>query len=143
MRKRMATIFLVLALLLSQMACPVTAATNSSAYIAVVSIGLYEGDNVGEVELNYSITGMGVMSTIGIFKIEVYKSNGTKYDTIYGSSSNGLLVHNTSGTAGTYTISCVAGNTYYCAVTVYAGTSSGSDLKTYTTGTATAKPFAP
>lgn len=132
------SIVLILTLLISVLVLPVTAATASSAYIWVTSATLTQGSTAGTIRVNYSITGMGRMDSIGVSKIEVYKSNGVKYRTIYGSVSNGLILNNRASATGSYDISCVAGTSYYCKVTLIAAKDGGYDTVTIQTSTVVA-----
>ncbi len=135
---RLVSLVLVLTFLFGTFAFPVSASTQSSAYIWITSASLSQGSSAGKISVNYSITGMGKMDTIGVSMIEVYRSNGTKYRTIYGSTANGLIVHDKLTAAGTYQISCVAGMSYYCEVTLYAAKDGGYDTMTIQTGTVVA-----
>ena len=135
---RCLAIALVIVAISGALSMPVTATTNSSAYIWRYAASLSQGSSSGKISVNYSITGMGIMDAIGVSKIVVYKADGTKYRTIYGSVSNGLIKNNTSTAADSYEISCVAGSSYYCEVTFYAAKSGGYDTRTVQTGTVVA-----
>ncbi len=128
-------IILVIAISFSLFSLTAVAGTLSSAYIFMTSANVTQGSSAGKISANYSITGMGRMDTIGALSIEVYNSNGTIYTTIYGTTSNGLLKTNTFVAMGSYEISCVAGNTYYCEVTLIAAKNGGGDTRTIQTQT--------
>ena len=129
---------LLASVLLIGIAFPAEAAIQSSAYIWITSASLSQGSSAGKISVNYSITGMGRMDTIGVSMIVVYKSNGTKYRTIYGSTTNGLIITNAIMAMDSYEISCVAGNSYYCEVTFIAAKDGGHDTMTIQTGTVVA-----
>ena len=135
---RYIAIALVIVIFGGVLSTPVAAGTNSSAYIWLYTASLSQGSSSGKISVNYSITGMGIMDAIGVSQIDVYKANGTKYRTIYGSVANGLIKNNTSTAADSYEISCVAGSSYYCEVTLYAAKSGGYDTRTVQTGTVVA-----
>lgn len=111
------------------------AAIQESEYINSYSVGLSQGSSNGQLKLSYNIIGTGTMDTIGITKIVVYKSNGAKYKTIYGSLTNGLLEQNTFSAFGVYSISVTAGNSYICQVTFYSAKNGGYDTRTVFTNT--------
>lgn len=126
---------LLVSVLLIGIAFPAEAAIQSSAYIWITSASLSQGSSAGKISVNYSITGMGRMDTIGVSMIVVYKSNGTKYRTIYGSITNGLIITNAIMAMDSYEITCVAGTSYYCEVTFIAAKDGGYDTMTIQTGT--------
>lgn len=115
------------------------AAVTESDYISSYSVIIDAGDGNGEIDVSYSITSVaGVMAQVGVIKIVVYRQNGFTYKTIYGTTSNGLMATNTNGHAGTHTIQCVPGYSYYCKVTFYVGDGSNGDFRTVTTRTISA-----
>lgn len=135
MNKRLVSILLVVVILVTLFSFGVSARASYyfSSYYASLSQGV-----TGKIDLSYSVVSCaGTMNTIGVSRIWVYKSNGTLYKTIYGSTANGLLKSNAVATSGTYSISCVSGATYYCIVKFYASNSSGSDSKTLQTNSIT------
>ena len=135
MNRRLVSATLVLVLLLSLLSFGVSA--RASYYFSSYSATLGQGDS-GKINLSYTVVSCaGTMNTIGVSKIWVYKSDGTLYKTIYGSTANGLLKSNAVAAGGTYPISCVSGNTYYCIVKIYASNSSGSDYRLIQTGSVT------
>ena len=131
-------IILSLALSISLFPAAVFADNLSSPYIFMTSASLSQGSSAGKICVNYSITGMGRMDSIGVSSIAVYKSNGTLYTTIYGSVANGLIKTNTMVATGSYEISCTAGYSYYCDVTLIASKDGGYDTRTIQTGTVVA-----
>ncbi len=135
---RLLALILVLTLSFSLFSATAYASINSSAYISMTSASATKGSSAGKINVHYSITGMGMMDTIGVLCIDVYKSNGVLYKTIYGSTSNGLLINNDFVHAGTYTVTCVSGNAYYCEVTLYAAKNGGYDTRTIQTQTVVA-----
>lgn len=136
MYKKSLSLILIVALLLSVFTVSVSA--RASYYFSSYSASLHQGSSSGKISVSYTVvSSAGTMNLIGISRIQVYKSNGTLYKTITGSTSNGLLKSSAFTTAGTYSISCASGTSYYCIVTVYASNSSGSDSRTIQTGTVT------
>lgn len=140
MKKRLLSLLLVSALSVTL----ITGATASSIqphasdYLAKYTIATVPGSNTGEVILAYTVVGTGSSTTVGVKKIEVYRSNGSYVTTITGTTSNGLLRSSTSYHGGTYTYKGVSGTSYYMVVTVYASNSSGSDSRVITTNTSKA-----
>lgn len=134
----MIALFLVIVLSVGVLSYPAFAATQASDYIISYSVGLSQGTSNGQLKLRYSIIGPGNMDTIGVSKIVVYKSNGTKYRTIYGTVSNGLLEQNTFSLFDDYYFTVATGYSYYCQVTFYSGKDGGYDTRTVTTSTVAA-----
>lgn len=134
------TCLLLLALLLSVTVItpPVFASITASDYINSYSTSLHQGNYNGQLKIEYDIIGKGTMDTIGVSKIVVYKADGTKVRTIWGSVVNGLLEQNTFSADGSYYFSVVAGLSYYCHVTFYSGKNGGYDTRTVQTGTVVA-----
>lgn len=140
MNKRVISVLLVLFLLFSLLPISSLAAqTRASDYIFSTSASLSTGASPGQIKLSYSVcSAVGIADSIGISKIEVYRSNGTLYKTIYGSISNGLMGTNAASKSGNYTTACSAGSSYYCVVTFTVSKGGGGDTYTTTTNTATA-----
>lgn len=144
--KRIVSFFLLCSVIVSLLAggafaqsipSPGTASPQSSEYFAVYSVTLSQGSR-GHIELDYLVASYsGQMYAIGVSKIQVYKTNGTLYQTIAGNTTNGLLEAYTGCASGTYPISCVSGTSYYCMVTIYARNANGSDTRVLRTGTVT------
>lgn len=135
---KLIAICLVIMLTISLFPISAFAATQESNYINRYSVGLSQGSITGQLKLTYNIVGTGIMDTIGISKIVVYKSNGTKYKTIYGSVANGLLEQNTFSAFGVYNITVATGYSYYCQVTFYSNKNGGYDTRTVYTSTVAA-----
>lgn len=127
---RLIALILVISLSLGVLSITAFAGTNSSAYIFMFGATVSQGSSAGKIDVDFNITGMGIMDTLGAVWIDVYNSNGTKYTTVLGTVSNGLLIHNDIAHAGTYTFNCVPGNSYYCEVTLGAAKDGGSDTRT-------------
>lgn len=132
---RILALILVITLVASLCAMPTYAESYSSAYILMTSASVSPGSSAGKISINYSITGMGLMDTIGALYIEVYRSSGSLFCTIYGSTTNGLLINNACVHAGSYVVTCVPGASYYCEVTLIAAKNGGGDTRTLQTGT--------
>ena len=84
MIKKFISVILVASIICFCFSLPASAQMNASEYIAITYAGLGQGTSSGQLRVNYSITGTKTMDTIGVSKIQVYKSNGTLYQTIYG-----------------------------------------------------------
>lgn len=132
---RILALILIITLVISLCAMPAYAESYSSKYILMTSASVSPGSSSGKIIVNYSITGMGMMDTIGAFSIKVYRSTGSLFCSIYGSTTNGLLINNDCVHAGSYVVTCVPGASYYCEVTLIAAKSGGGDTRTIQTGT--------
>ena len=137
-KKRTFAVCLALLLVIGLLSFPASANTFASDYIISYSTGLSQGSSNGQLKLSYSIIGTGIMDTIGITKIVVYKYDGTRYRTIYGTVSNGLLEQNTFEASDIYSFTVATGYSYYCKVTYYAAKNGGYDTRTVQTRTVAA-----
>lgn len=135
---RLIAVCLVFILTLGIFPISISASTQASDYISWYSVGLSQGSSNGQLTLSYNIVGTGTMDTIGVSKIVVYKADGTKYRTIYGTVANGLLEQNTFSALGVYHFTVATGYSYYCVVTFYSSKNGGYDTRTVTTRTVVA-----
>lgn len=104
----------------------------SSNYISSTNASLSAVGN-GKIKITGRETATGVMTSLGISVIRIYKSDGTFVTRIYGSTANGLIRENASTYSGSYTYQGAAGTSYYAIVTFVARNSSGSDTYDMTT----------
>ncbi|WP_195279781.1 hypothetical protein [Clostridium sp. J1101437_171009_A5] len=107
--------------------------------IAGYNASLKVGTGKGAVKISYTVTSSKPAKTIGVSKIEIYKSDGTKEATITGTVENGLLRESAGTKTGTYTYRGDSGEGYYAKVTLYVACASGSDTRTVTTKTVTTR----
>lgn len=140
MKKRLFSLFCMTLLIVSLITTAKASSIQpyASDYLAKYTIGIGPSSNTGEVVLAYSVVGTGKSTTVGVKKIEVYRSNGSYVTTIIGTTLNGLLRSSTTYHGGTYTYKGASGTSYYMLVTVYASGSGGSDSRVITTNTVTA-----
>ncbi len=122
----------------------VMAADNETTLYGSLCISGYNaslkvGTGKGAVKISYTVTSSKPAKTIGVSKIEIYKSNGTKVTTITGTVANGLLRESAGTKTGTYTYRGTSGESYYAKVTLYVACESGSDSRTVTTKTVTTR----
>lgn len=110
---------------------------DASYYIAAYSASVSNGGN-GRIKVTFSITGTGIMTSLGASAISIYKSNGTYVTSIYYFSSgrSGMMGSNKAYHSDTESIYVGAGS-YYAVVTFYAGNSTGSDSQAVRTATRT------
>ena len=111
------------------------AGTCSNPTLSTYAAQLAKGSSKGKVIIKYTIIASKIASSIGVSSIKIYKSDGTYVTTISGTTSNGLVLKNTSTHTGTYTYSGVSGTSYYAHVTVFAtagGITSSGTVKTNT-----------
>jgi len=138
MKKRFVSFVLALTLLLSL--CVVTASAAEIVPFASSTISNYTasasaGSEAGEIDIGYDISATDTADTLGISKIVIYKSNGTRAATIYGSTTNGLLKSNVEKHKSIYTYSGTSGTYYYAVITFTSTIGSESDQRTFTTKT--------
>lgn len=106
------------------------AQTIASDYFQGYSVSAHSGANRGEVDIECDVRANGMVSKIGVLRIEIYRSNGSLVTTIQGTTSNGLLAPKSSyAHVVTYTYNGVPGTTYYAKVTLCAGTNSDYDVR--------------
>jgi len=143
--KKISLVFACL-LLLTAAVCQIASAaensTHASLYLNSYGAHLSPGDASGKLYLDFEVAATEISDMVGISKIVIYKSDGTRVTTANGSLANGLLIQNDSTHVGTYTFTVTPGQSYYAVLSVYAARDGGSDTKLYTTNTATA-PKAP
>lgn len=136
--KRLAALTLSVILGMSLLYCPVKANTYASDYLRIYRASLSTGNRSGQLSLSFTVTTTNPMTALGISSITVFTSDGQYKGTLYGSTSNGLLVSGRNSHGGTYTISGTPGEEYYLQVNFIARDSSSADSKTLTTNTAMA-----
>ncbi len=133
---RVLALFLIAATLFSTFAF--AAEPRASAYISAKSAYI-SAQGGGSIKITFSITATGTMTMLGAQTIDLYDSDGyvTTFRYTNPNYSNmmayGDFYHNSS-----VTYDGVSGETYYAVVSFYAGNSSGSDAKLYTTYSCTA-----
>lgn len=94
------------------------------------------GNFPGELRISYNINAKRSADEVGVLTIELYNSDGSYADTIYGSTDNGLIRTSSIKNMGTYSYSdAVSGQYYYAVVTLYATIGDLSDSETITTAT--------
>lgn len=140
---RILTVTMVFIFSVSMMASAFAATyfPNASHYLDYYSATADTGKS-GNVIVNFDVNATRVMDSVGASYIVVQEySNGTwkGVGSYFGSTSNGMLASNTNSTVGSITYTGTSGKQYRALVTVYAGKSAGSDSRTVTTNTVTAK----
>lgn len=129
---RVVSLVLVAAALLTNIVF--AAESRESKYIAT-----YMGETVdmggGQIKVNFEITGMGTMSTIGVTKIDLYSLSGGKVATFEYTDEGYeyLMGSNTFYYFDYVTYDGVPGERYFAIIKYYAGNATGGDTATYTT----------
>lgn len=142
MTKKIIALFLVAALLVAALPASVLAEkaepenTRASSYLSAYSTYLKAG-TAGKLRLPFVVQATGMMTQVGIFSIVVRNSDGSIYQTIWGSTANGLLKANGFYHTGVYTLNLISGNSYYCTVKFIAKDASGSDTRSMITSVVT------
>lgn len=137
MKKRVASALLAVVVVMCSCS-PAHAAVvqpRASAYLSRYIATLSEGTASGQLDIAFSVTASGVMTKVGVSRIDIYRANGSFVTSISGSTANGLLTSSSMHHSGTYTYNGISGISYYAKVTVYAGNATGSDSRTITTFT--------
>ena len=135
MKQKLIALLLAAIMVLTMLVIPVCASVQSSYYFDEYSCSLSQDSRHGRVIVYVSVSARSVMTELGVSKIKMYKADGTLYQTITGSTSNGLMTTNDSYHTCTKYIDCSSGSTYYFEITYKAKNANGSEYKTITTGT--------
>lgn len=133
--KKSISLLIVLILLLQVFSVSSLAATESNAYIRKYS-ALLSNPSSGVVQINFSVYGTALMSSLGAETIELYENGSlvktfSRYDALYASSmatSNAYSFHGHVSYSGT------SGSSYYAIVTVFASDGMGTGYESCTTG---------
>lgn len=108
----------------------------SSPTIMGQSASMKSGYQSGELRISYNINAVKSADEVGVSSIELYKSDGSYVDTIYGSTDNGLVRTSAIKNVGTYSYTdAESGKYYYAVVTLYATIGDLSDSVEITTAT--------
>lgn len=112
------------------------AQTRSSNYIESYLVQAYQGDNRGEVYIDFYVKANSTTPKIGVLEIEIYQSNGNYVTTIKGSTVNRLLSPKSTGFYSfSYHYIGLPGISYHAKVTLCAGTASDYDTRLVRTQT--------
>lgn len=133
--KKTVALLLAVVLTLASLSATVSAAeARASDYLSGYGATLAQGNASGGIVVNYYVNSSkpGV-TQIGVSKIEIYTSTGTRVKTIYGTTANGLIANTNMIHAGSYPIICEPDTEYYAKVTVMEKNSQGSDSRVITT----------
>lgn len=105
------------------------ASARASEYINSTYADLFEGEDTGELDVDFSILAVKNPTLLGVYKIAFYKSDGTFVTNVWGTVINGLLSNSGSRSyEGTYTFDrAEPGVSYYAVVTFMAKDSKGGD----------------
>lgn len=108
----------------------------SSPTIMGQSASMKAGNQSGELRISYNINAVRYADEVGVLTIELYNSDGSYADTIYGTTDNGLVRTSSLKNMGTYSYTdAVSGQYYYAVVTLYATIGSVSDSVAVITAT--------
>ena len=110
---------------------PFRASPTLSSYNA----GLYTGSGKGEVIVSYDVAASRWADSIGVERIRFYTEDGDLVDTVYGSTSNGLVRLDGSIYIADFNYDLPSGEYYYAKVTVFAEFQGVYDSRTVTTNT--------
>lgn len=125
--------------LLGLLICPIAAQARASENIVDYDVDAVQGDERGEVSIDFSVRATATFPRLGVSKIKIYQANGDYVKTIWGSTLNNLL----SPQAGryysnTYIYEGTPGVSYYAVVTICAGMLTDYDTREVKTPVVTA-----
>lgn len=100
---------------------------QSNSYIAKTTVGIVALGG-GKIEIDFSVTAMGLMPDVGATRVTIYKEGGTIVATyIYTDPGYSYMIgHNRVSQTASVTYQGVSGQRYYAIVTFYAGNLNGS-----------------
>ena len=108
---------------------------RESPTIASHNVWLFSGDGKGEVIVSYDVAASIWADSIGVERIRFYTGDGDLVDTVYGSTSNGLVRTNGSIHIDDFDYNLPSGEYYYAEVVVFAEYKGVYDSRTRTTNT--------
>lgn len=115
--------------------------TRASDYLNYYSVYVLARSG-GKVIIEFEVDGVESMDSVGVSRLVIQEKKDGKWTslpTIWGSISNGLTSESTTIHSGNYTHEGTAGVEYRAIATVYAEKDGGSDSRTITTNSVTAK----
>ena len=124
-----------LAILILGSATASASTLRSSPTLSSYGVVLTKGSDTGKVVITYDVLANSVAESLGVSKIEIYKSNKEYVTTIYPTSLNGLKTTNAMWHRSSYTYTGTSGTSYYAEVTVFATIDGVTDSRTVTTNT--------
>ena len=112
--------------------------TRASKYIFLTEASIIPAGG-GNMKIEFTVTGTGVMSKIGASNVTVYNSNGTSVASYsYLTQGNeAMMGANTVAYTSSVDYKGVPGQTYYAIVTCFCQNSSGMDSYAHTTRSVT------
>ncbi len=132
--KRLFSAILVLTLIFSMCSSAFAAdiMPRANPYIGSKS-GSISSAGSGKININFNVTAVDIMTTLGANNIKLYKADGTYLKTFYSSSYPNMLGSNTYTYGSSVSYNGVSGESYYAVITYYASCSEGSSTSTLTT----------
>ena len=134
-KKSLCSILVVIILLMTISTGAFAQTTEASEYIITCFAKIVPGKN-GEFDVEFDIAATGYMTDLGVQKIEVFSSSGGRlalYESTDPLYADTLLAHGTFRYSNAVDCRGTPGRSYYAVVTFYAGDSTGSDTREYTT----------
>lgn len=133
--KRILSTFLVALVVWCFFSIPTAAATTAepraSEQITSFATGVFPSGN-GELSIEFSISGRGIMSSIGAKEIKIYHGSKWQFCDTYTEDDAGMCTTNKVMYDNTIVYSGTAGTYYKVVVTVFAENANGSDSRTET-----------
>ena len=108
---------------------------RESPTLSSYNVWIFSGSGNGEVLVSYDVRASIWGDSIGIERIRFYTEDGDLVDTVYGSTSNGLVRTDGSIHVGDFDYDLPSGDYYYAKVTVFAEYKGVYDSRTVTTNT--------
>lgn len=107
---------------------------RASQYIFSCEATVLQGNNSGEITVDFIVLANMPLPKIGALKIDIYRTSGDRAATIWGNTSNGLLSSKSAARYSySYTYKGIPTVSYYAVVTVCAGPSTNYDTRTVKT----------
>ena len=134
-RKGLCCMLAVLLLLAALSGGALAQTTRASEYIFAYTAKIVPEGN-GGFDVEFEIEATDFMTDLGVQKIEVFSSSGGRlalYESTDPLYADTLLAHGTFRYSNAVDCRGTPGRSYYAVVTFYAGDSTGSDTKEFTT----------
>ena len=108
---------------------------RASPTLASYNVWLFSGSGKGEIIVSYEVAASTWADSLGVERIRFYTEDGELVDTVYGSTSNGLVCTDYSFHMADFDYELPSGEYYYAKVTVFAEYKGVYDSRTGTTNT--------
>lgn len=108
---------------------------RESPTLSSYNVWLFSGSEKGEIIVSFDVSASRWADSIGVELIRFYTEDGELVDTVYGSTSNGLIRNDYGIHGGDFDYTLPSRESYYAEVVVFAEYKGVYDSRTRTTNT--------